>query len=320
MGIFDMMMGGGFGGGFRGGFGGGGVVPHFDPIGDAVKEIVADGIKDALDPSRKERRQEADRCNDEARRAIDEAEELRSNDLVRLQSRSDDLASELRQQAETLADLKTRISRDIELEFTPKIQRFQSLDIQNRVGRAPRMATASPSLALPALRSLTACHSFGGCGSGLSILDLLSDDTEGDLDIAQENLSRARTFRAEVRKAVAELRTQVSGMESTLASLKSEESTLRELHRRMKMHMDALSTAEGEDSFTQQEADAYQRICEISEMIRDSLRVQICKSDGSTAKGYARYLAELERVAASVPEKPALRRPSRRPRIPWISW
>ena len=40
MGIFDMMMGGGFGGGFRGGFGGGGVVPHFDPIGDAVKEIV----------------------------------------------------------------------------------------------------------------------------------------------------------------------------------------------------------------------------------------------------------------------------------------
>ena len=119
MGIFDMMMGGGFGGGFRGGFGGGGVVPHFDPIGDAVKEIVEDGIKDALDPSRKERRQEADRCNDEARRAIDEAEELRSNDLVRLQSRSDDLASELRQQAETLADLKTRIGRDIELEFTP---------------------------------------------------------------------------------------------------------------------------------------------------------------------------------------------------------
>lgn len=318
MGIFDMLMGGGsfggLGGGFGGGFSGGGshhtstAFPHYDPVGDAVKEVVTETIKDALDPERKERRREAERCNEEAREAIDEADRLRSHDLVRLQSRAQDLDQSLRGQVETLAELKARIGRDIEQEITPQIQRFRSFDIQQRVGRAPSMASSGASSSFPSLGGM-ASSAVGGFAGVPSLLDLLGDETQGDLDIAQENRCKARTYLAKVRRAVVELQAQVSSMAATLASLRGEEETLRELHRRLKLHMTVLSEAQRQQAFSQQEADAYQTICDIASMIRDSLHVQICNADGSTAGDYDRYLTQLKRIVAEVPEQPSLHRP-----------
>ena len=160
MGIFDMLMGGGSFGGFGGGFGGSShrapsVFPHHDPLGDAVNEVVTETIKDVLNPERKERRRQTERCNDEAQEALDEANELRSHDIARLQAKTEDLGQQLQQQAETLAELKKRIGRSVEQEITPQIHRFQAFDIQQRVGCAPDMASASSSPALPSFGSMT---------------------------------------------------------------------------------------------------------------------------------------------------------------------
>ncbi len=316
MGIFDMLMGGGSFGGFGGGFGGSShrapsVFPHHDPLGDAVNEVVTETIKDVLNPERKERRRQTERCNDEAQEALDEANELRSHDIARLQAKTEDLGQQLQQQAETLAELKKRIGRSVEQEITPQIHRFQAFDIQQRVGCAPDMASASSSPALPSFGSMTSSviGGFGGLGGGLSLLGLLHDDTQGDLDIAQENRYKAREYLAKVRKAVAEMKTQADAIAATLASMQSEEQTLRELYRRLQRHMAALSEAQRQKTFTQEEADAWQTICDISVLIRDSLRVQICKSDGSTAAAYDRYLAQLERILAEVPEQPSMHHP-----------
>ena len=105
------------------------------------------------------------------------------------------------------------------------------------------------------------------------------------------------------------MKTQADAIAATLASMQSEEQTLRELYRRLQRHMAALSEAQRQKTFTQEEADAWQTICDISVLIRDSLRVQICKSDGSTAAAYDRYLAQLERILAEVPEQPSMHHP-----------
>lgn len=312
MGIFDMLM----GGGSFGGFGGGGyhapsTFPHHDPIGDAVTEMVTEGIKDVLDPGREERRREAERCNAEAQEALDEANALRSHDIARLQSRTEGLGQQLHQQAETLSKLKLSISRSIEQEVTPEIQRFQAFGIQQRVGRAPDLSSSDASASFPSFSSMTssAIGGFGTFGGGFSLLSLLHDDTQGDLDIAQENRYKAREYLAKVREAIAAMKMQVNKMAAALASMQSEEQVLRELYRRLQHYMAALSQARRQKTFTQAEADTWQAICDISVLVRDSLRVQICKSDGSTSDGYDRYLAQLKRIVAEMPEQPSLHRP-----------
>lgn len=306
MSMFNMLM----GGSSFGGFGSGGLV------GGIVGDLVTETIKDTLDPEREERRREAKRRNDEAREALDEAEALRSDELSSLQDQAEEMDQELHQQVETLSELKLRIGRSIQQEVTPQIHRFQAFDIQQRIGRAPEMESSRASSLLPsfATGSMARCAvggfgGFGGFGGGLSLLSLLHDETQGDLDIAQENCYKAREYLANVRQAVAEARMQVNAMAATLASLQSEEQTLRELYRRLQRHMAALSEAQRQKTFTQEEADAWQTICDISVLIRDSLRVQICKSDGSTAAAYDRYLAQLERILAEVPEQPSMHHP-----------
>ena len=288
-----------FGGGSFGGLGGG-----------IVENLVAGGSKEVLKPEREERRREADRCNAEALDALDEAEELRSDELSSLQSRAEDLNRNLHQQAETLSDLKIRIGRSIQQEVTPHIERFQAFDIQHLVGRAPDLESSTTSSLLPAIAfgalSKSVAGGFGGFGGGLSLLNLLHDDTQEYLDIAQENRYKAREYLANVCKAVAEAKMQVNAMAATLASMQSEEQTLRELYRRLQRHMAALSHVQLQKSFTKEEAAAWQNICNIAVLIRDSLRVQICKSDGSMAAGYDRYLAQLNHIAATVPEQPTL--------------
>ena len=310
--MFDMMLGGDVLGALVGGkSSSGGAVPHFDPVGGLVCGLVSDCLRDALDPERAERRREIEHCNAEARRDLDQADQLRKHDLARWQTRAEELEEELRGQAETLADLKTDIGRELAHDLTPRLRRFFSFDLQQMVGRAPHLRATGEhgSGSLFPSGGLGTSSAVGGLQVGSAFLPhiyLHDDCTEGDLDIAKENLYRAREYLAQVRQAIAELQTQVQGMTATLVALRGEEQTLRELQQRLRRHVDMLTEVQQRRSISAQEADHYTSIGKIASYIRDSLQVQICQSSGATSADYDRYLAQLQRIMDAVPAKPSL--------------
>jgi len=127
--------------------------------------------------------------------------------------------------SKTLSKLKAHIALDMDREITPQLQSFRSFDIQKRVRRVPSMASSDAPLSFPPNRSMT-------------------------------NSSTKRSYLSRVCKAITEVPAQLLA----ILSFQEETELLRELHCRLKLYAAALSEAQRRQTFSQQEADAYQAI------------------------------------------------------------
>lgn len=267
------------------------------------------GFFDMLDPderrARKEAKEEARDCRDEAKNTLSDARDV-YDDYKDYRGMAHKAAEDLSNLISDYNKYKADVLKELSGNISVSINNFKNFNINSRVS-VPNFRTGSAPT-IPSVSVSSIMGSFpGGSFNPINIVLSVFSDPYKDRNEAARQLRAADRYLSKVQDALYKMKTLNSNLRSSVSSyIRSERDNLKELMDKLRQIVNQLNDAMNRNSFTEQEAHHMTAIANIAEKIKGSLEQQIVNGSGEIDSNFKLYSDRLREINNKIPVAPTI--------------